>query len=251
MPRRPEGLRLYPPPALRVREIYGDLSLPQRGGGDAGLPFVFLNAVSTLDGSASISGRAGGIGGRADREVMRVLRSLADAVLIGANTLRAERMSLSSEGRRAPEPLAAVLTSTGEVPLENLLDLDRERTLVILPEPAASGAAAEKLSKSARLLPLPEAAGGGVDLREALRALLDGFGARRVLIEGGPRLSGEAIYRHLADELFLTVSPRISREPPEALRRPFELPPGGPPVGCTLLSAHAAGGELFLRYRLR
>ncbi|MCA3749252.1 MAG: dihydrofolate reductase family protein [Rubrobacter sp.] len=249
-PPPPEGLRLYPPPCERVPEIYGDISLPDRNPRDGDLPFVFLNAVGTLDGGAAISGKAGKIGGSADREVMRVLRSQADAVLVGAGTLRAERMSLGSEGRRSPEPLAIIITSTGDVPLENLLDPAPERTVVLLPGSSTAGRAGS-ISGKARTIPLPPDPSGKIELRTALLALRERLGVSRVLIEGGPKLFGEAISRGLAGELFLTVAPKISMEPQDRFRRivePSGAPPG--PIRCTLISVHYSEEELFLRYSL-
>ncbi|BBL78888.1 hypothetical protein RxyAA322_07420 [Rubrobacter xylanophilus] len=223
--------------------MYGDLSLPRPSGGD--LPFVFLNAVVSVDGSAALGGKSGGIGGRADREVMRVLRSHADAVLIGANTLRAEKMSLGSEGRRSPEPLAVILTSTGVVPLENLLDLDPERTVVAVREGVDPGVL-DELSRSATVLRVD----GEPVLRRLLGTLRSEFGVSRVLIEGGPSLFGEAISSKLAEELFLTISPRIILESPASFRRLVETPVGRPPVELRLISACESAGELFLRYRI-
>ena len=56
---------------------------------------VYANFVSSLDGVVSLGGRRGSgstISGRdgADRFVMGLLRALADAVLVGAGTLRTE-----------------------------------------------------------------------------------------------------------------------------------------------------------------
>src|SRR5258708_22077632 len=47
--------------------------------------------VASLDGAISVQGRAGGLGSEADRHLFRVLRSLADVVVVGAGTVRAER----------------------------------------------------------------------------------------------------------------------------------------------------------------
>ncbi len=53
-------------------------------------PRVLLNMVSTIDGRATLGGRSGPIGGRADREMFHALRTVVDAVLVGAGTARAE-----------------------------------------------------------------------------------------------------------------------------------------------------------------
>src|ERR1700689_1510759 len=54
-------------------------------------PYVLLNMASTVDGRATIGGRSGPIGNRADHELFHALRTTVDAVLVGAGTVRAER----------------------------------------------------------------------------------------------------------------------------------------------------------------
>jgi len=61
----------------------GALAAPER-------PYVFLNFVSTLDGRAALDGSTRPLGGPADLEMLLALRDVADAVLIGPGTVRAE-----------------------------------------------------------------------------------------------------------------------------------------------------------------
>src|SRR5436309_16123811 len=49
-----------------------------------------VNFVTALDGAISVEGRSGGLGSPGDLRVFRVLRALADAVLVGAGTAAAE-----------------------------------------------------------------------------------------------------------------------------------------------------------------
>jgi len=81
-------------PALpqKLRELYdGDLRFRKS---TAARPFVIANFVSTLDGVVSyeIKGKSGGstISGSnpADRFIMGLLRASADAIVVGAGTLR-------------------------------------------------------------------------------------------------------------------------------------------------------------------
>ena len=91
-------LRLYPPPRQEVSAIYEDLSPSWRRDGER--PYVILNMVSSLDGRTAIEGKAAGIGSTTDRKTMRTLRSKVDAVMIGAGTLRAEKLSLGLKAMR-------------------------------------------------------------------------------------------------------------------------------------------------------
>ena len=51
---------------------------------------VRMNFVSSADGAVTLDGRSGALGGDTDRELMQVLRAMADVVLVGAGTVRAE-----------------------------------------------------------------------------------------------------------------------------------------------------------------
>jgi riboflavin biosynthesis pyrimidine reductase len=46
--------------------------------------------IASIDGATAVAGVSGSLGGGADRQLFALLRSLADAVLVGAGTLRAE-----------------------------------------------------------------------------------------------------------------------------------------------------------------
>ena len=91
-----------------VEEIVEGLGLRDRAAALAGRPYVMLNMVSTADGRASIGGRSGPIGNRADRELFHGLRSTVDAVMVGAGTVRMERY-----GRIVPRSRAGACGASG------------------------------------------------------------------------------------------------------------------------------------------
>jgi hypothetical protein len=53
-------------------------------------PFLYLNMVASADGRATFAGRTEGLGSEADTRLLTELRALADAVLVGTGTVRAE-----------------------------------------------------------------------------------------------------------------------------------------------------------------
>src|ERR1700693_5077286 len=63
-PRRPHG---HPPPAAEIAE---ELGLPERAATPRERPYLLLNMVSTVDGRATVGGRAGPLGGRAHRRLV-------------------------------------------------------------------------------------------------------------------------------------------------------------------------------------
>ena len=244
-------LRLYPEPGPLADKggIYEGLGLPDLT--SRRLPYVLVNMVSSVDGRSSVSGKASGIGGRADRGAMRDLRSLVDAVMVGAGTLRAEKLNLGLDDPEAGQPLAVVVGGAGGLPvLEHLVRPAGQEVILALPqEPLAernAEGAATRVGVTTLRCPGPQPE--RVDIRRLLRVLKAERAVDLLLVEGGPSLNRSLIDAGLVDELFLTLAPKLLLGPEAAI-----LPGGteGEPRGLTLLSVHAAGDELFLRYSVQ
>lgn len=179
--------------------------------------WVRANMISTLDGAATgADGVSGAINGDADYRVFRVVRALADVVLVGAGTVRAERYTplsvpeglagLRAATGRAPAIELAIVTRSGDLP-EQITDLARHPAGTVPPIVLTTSAGAARLSAypADRVVVTGD---DSVDLQAALDALAD-RGLVRVLAEGGPSLLGDlADGRHL-DELCLTTSPLV------------------------------------------
>ena len=85
-----------------------------------------------------MEGKTASIGSTTDRRTMRTLRSKADAVMVGAGTLRAEKLSLGLDPTDGVvQPLAIIVTDTGEVPLEEHLIVDGGQEVLIMHSDAA------------------------------------------------------------------------------------------------------------------
>ena len=245
-------LRLYPLPPRETSPlaIYEDLVPAERR--DPSRPYVLVNMVSSLDGRTTVKGKAARIGSETDRQVMRTLRSGADAVMIGANTLRAEKLTLGLDDPAGAQPLAVILTNTGDLPLEShLIRRERQKVLAVVPD-SCPEEAVRRLRRRADVLLTPPTPCGAIDLEEALKVLKTEHGVYRLLIEGGPTLNHALISRNLSDELFLTLAPKllggtlcetltVLNGPALATRDIRDI---------KLISAHLAGDELFLRYVL-
>jgi riboflavin biosynthesis pyrimidine reductase len=241
--------------AATAAEIVEQLGLWERPVSGAERPHVMLNMVSTADGRATVGGRSGPISNRADRELFHGLRASVDAVLVGAGTVRSERYGrlIPDAARRAlrrergfsEEPLACIVS--GRLALDEDIPLLAEPTarVVMLTSSAASLPAAR-----AQIDYIRSAEEGRLDLGGGLRELRERFAVQRVLCEGGPHLCCELLAEGLADELFLSLAPKLAGGEPssgEALR----ILAGGeldPPVELELLSVLQSDSALFLRY---
>ncbi len=112
-------------------------------------PRVFLNMASTADGRATLEGRSGPIGNRADKELFLALRTAVNAVLFGAGTARAERYRrlVKDESRRqlrlerglAAEPLACIVSASLALSPESVPLLGDPGARVVILTPSAAG----------------------------------------------------------------------------------------------------------------
>jgi riboflavin biosynthesis pyrimidine reductase len=161
-------------------------------------PWFRVTMVATVDGAATgPDGRSGSINNAADHRVFDTLRGLADAVVVGAGTARAE-------GYRPAEVPLVVVSRRGEVP-EGLRGAPAGRVLLVTSASAPGLEAARVLLGEEHVLVLGS---GEVDLA-GLRDALAARGLRRVLGEGGPALLADLLAAGVVDELCVTTVPLL------------------------------------------
>lgn len=178
-------------------------------------PWLRVNFVATLDGAAyAADGRSGSLGGQVDTTVFALLRSLADVIVVGAGTARAERYSpvLPSEvdaalrGRLglSSVPPIAVVSRQLDIP-QRLLEPGQ----LVITTSDAPAAAREALGNAVEVIARGD---GRIDWPAVLSDFAD-RGWNRILCEGGPSLHGELIELDLVDELCLTIAPVLTSGP--------------------------------------
>jgi riboflavin biosynthesis pyrimidine reductase len=209
--------------------VYGD---PPAGDGRPGLRY---NMIASVDGATAVDGVAGGLANQADKDLLALLRKLADVVLVGAGTVRAEGYGPS----RVP---IAVVTRSCKLDWDSRLFTAQVARPVVL---TVATAPAEARARAAEVADVVVAGERDVDLPGAVDALGE-RGWRKVLCEGGPTLNGQLAAAGLLDELCLTLSPRMVGGTSKRILDGPLLP--GPPT-YTLASACEQDGFLFLRYR--
>lgn len=176
-----------------------------------GASVVRANMVASVDGAAwGPDERSGSINDDADWRVFRVLRALADVVLVGAGTARAEGYTPLGRPRGlrhlhdAPLELA-VVSRSGRVP-PALAGTDRPP--FVLTGPAGAATARGDVPADRVLVVGHDAADDALDLAAGLAALA-GRGLTRVLTEGGPSLLADLLAADLVDELCVTTTPTL------------------------------------------
>lgn len=181
-------------------------------------PWVFANMIMSADGAFARDGRSGGLGGSADKAMFHLLRGVADAILVGAGTARAERYRRPSSDEstavqrksrsQTRAPSLAVISSSGKFPDDQpFLTGDGPDPLVFLP-----GSNLARINTDRTNVPIGldyrSAGVDFVDLTEVLTQLAS-VGARLVLCEGGPQLLGDLVAAGLLDQIFITVAPQL------------------------------------------
>lgn len=214
-------------------------------------PVLRANVVSSADGAAALGGLSAGLSGAADKRVFALNRTLADVILAGAGTVRAEgykpvrvrELWRHLRDGRAPTPPIAVVT--------NRLDLDAAMPLIAAAPPHArtivittSSTDRGRRDEIARHAEVIIAGDAAVDLPTGIKALQE-RGHKRVLCEGGPSLLGALTDAGLTDELCLTVGPLLVG--PGASRIVTGIPAQAP-VSLHLAHVIESDGFLLTRY---
>ncbi|MGB2850132.1 MAG: dihydrofolate reductase family protein [Solirubrobacterales bacterium] len=213
-------------------------------------PHVFTNFAVTVDGHATISGRSGEIGTGTDTAMLMALRASAEAVMVGAGTLRAEsygRLLPNSETRARrerrglpPDPLAVVVSNRMELPWDaGLFTSGAGQVLVFT-------ASEEDHPETATPMEVIRHQ-GGVDLVAAVKHLRTERGIRALLCEGGPHLHGDLLDAGVVDELFVTLGAKLAGG--SGPRMAEGLDSG--PLDVELRWLLQDGNELFARYAVK
>ena len=220
---------------------------PSDAGAGADRAVVRANMVASLDGGTTVHGRSGGLGNAADEHLFALLRDMADVILVGAGTVRAEhyggvRLTEERAARRlrwgltAGPPPIAVVTARGLDPLSPLFT-DTVTPPIVITTRAGAG----QVPPGVQVIASND---DRVDLAAALRTLRrNGF--RHVHCEGGPNLLAALVAQGLVDELCLTISPMLLGTG-SAPMVPARLGEG---VRWSLDGVHFVGDHLFTRYR--
>jgi len=269
-PQPDAGVAMPLPPDLGG--IYGSLRFPSH----SDRPYRIANFVETLDGvvSLGIPGMAGGgeISGfnQHDRMLMGMLRAAADAVIVGAGTLRALPNHLWTPAYAFPDfsasyqalrnvlgklepPLSVIVSARAEIDLGlQVFQSGEAPVLIVTTDDGWEHLRKQALPPSVRVA-VKSASDGQISARLILEACVSRLPrSEMILIEGGPRLISNFFAEKSLDELFMTISPQVAgrdglRERPGLVAGKMFAPEEQ--VWGALAGVKRAGSHLFLRYR--
>ena len=230
---------------------------------------MYSNFVSSLDGAVTLGSQpsAGSIisgRDRWDRFLMGLLRACADAILLGAGTLRATPghqwtaehiypdltdafAQLRADLGRQPRPRLVLVTASGEIQASHTAVV---AGATVITTSAGAAKLQGRLPDSCDVIEI--GTDDHVDMKAAVAAMRD-RGYDVILTEGGPHVTGELVAAGLLEEIFITISPVLAgrdRDPRLGMIAGVELLPDRA-VWNRLLSARRHADFLFLRYALK
>lgn len=170
---RPEAERLIAPFAKRML---------------TGRPYVTLKLAVTLDGRiADATGASKWITGPQARTKVQELRRTADAIWVGAGTVRADDPSLLPRPAKGRKPWRVVIGHSLPPTAKLFTDEAADRTLIYPAEQTGTPPALETI----------------------LRELAQKYDVMHVLCEGGGELAGSLIRAGLVDEFAIFIAPSL------------------------------------------
>lgn len=193
---RPDDLN---EPARWLFELYAPyVAVP------AGRPYAVAHLAQSLDGRiATVGGASRWISGDADLLHAHRMRALADAVVVGAETVRRDDPQLTVRRCAGPSPVRVVLDPRLSLSAERQVLRDAPHSCLVVA--AAETAAADPPGVEVLRLPSRD---GELD-PHAIRAALARRGLAFLFIEGGGRTVSRFLAARALDRLQLVISPMI------------------------------------------
>jgi riboflavin-specific deaminase-like protein len=218
-------------------------------------PFVRSNFVMSLDGSVQgPDGRSGSINTESDHHLFALQRALADAIVVGAGTVRGEgyravdlapwQRDLRRQEALAPYPTLVIISDSA--------DLD---PLIATPEEGPGGPVMIVTPTGKPREQLQPLRSAGVEVIEVDASSLDlgsvidqlaGSGLAQLLCEGGPGLHRALLAAGLVDEMAITLAPVVVGGAGARSTSGDALDPT--PVFALRFALHADDGTLFTSY---
>lgn len=217
----------YESPDSDLPNIYSSLQFPEP---PTDRPYIVLNMVETIDGKIILGERdepVVDLGSKLDHKLMKRIEGAVDAVILGAQTLRAAKKSWN------PNAITRiVITRSGDLPFD---------ACFFTGSPIVASETGVETPEGVENLQFPDI--------EKLLFEIKARGIDRLLLLGGSTLNAQFFERQLIDEIFVTIAPKIKmgRETPTiADGNPL---PRENVQNYSIVEQHRAGDELFVRYR--
>lgn len=161
-----------------------------------------INMIQSINGSAhGRTQHSDSLTNAIDRMLLKIIRTHADLVLVGAETVRAEGWVFSGAKK------VAIVTRTGHFGGENIPEASREKLIVIAPQ-SRHDSVTKALGKLVDVIAVEDK--NGTISAQSLMAELRNRGFHSIVCEGGPTMNAHLIAAEQIDEICLTFSSCLS-----------------------------------------
>ena len=169
---------------------------------------VTINAAMTLDGKIATATGDSAISSKQDLVRVHRMRAGSDAIVVGVATVLADDPQLTVRHAKGKNPARIIIDSRGRTPPGSriLKTASNIRTIVAVTEQAPAknieaikGTGAEVIVAGKEQI---------VDLKSLFSKLVK-MGFQKLLVEGGGELNWSVLRLGLADELVVTIAPKI------------------------------------------
>jgi diaminohydroxyphosphoribosylaminopyrimidine deaminase/5-amino-6-(5-phosphoribosylamino)uracil reductase len=175
-------------------------------------PFVYAKFAMSLDGKiATRTGDSKWITSEAARAKAHELRSIVDAIMVGATTVHRDDPRLTARlGEEQParrQPVRVIVDSRGRTPVAAKLLKEPGKTIIAVTANAPTSSWSNLISAGAEVIVAPDAQ-GRVDLNHVLE-LLGKRSITSILVEGGGTLLASLFEQKLVDKVYAFIAPII------------------------------------------
>jgi len=222
-----------------------------------GRSHIIVNMAISLDGRINTRRRERfALGSEHDRRLMDVLRERADAVIVGAGTVRhdghpmliryADLRAKRVAAGKSTHPVNVVLSRDLDLPLRPFFASD-DVSRIVFTTRHAPAARLRRFAKVAEVVVLKGAHPSPAAVVDALRER----GLKKLILEGGGEAHFAFAKADLVDEWYVTVTPRLigGKAAPSFLDGEGFLKQNH--IALRLVSQRRVGDEIYLRYRKR
>ncbi|MBN1526794.1 MAG: bifunctional diaminohydroxyphosphoribosylaminopyrimidine deaminase/5-amino-6-(5-phosphoribosylamino)uracil reductase RibD [Candidatus Omnitrophica bacterium] len=174
------------------------------------MPYVTVKVAQSLDGKiAARTGDSRWISSEESRRLVHGLRGMADAVMVGVNTVIKDDPLLTNRSGSGKQPIRVVLDSALKIPLSaKLVKTSKRIPLIIATTPSSSEKKMRALIDKGAGVAVVRPERGRVDLRALLKAL-GRRGITHIMAEGGGELVASLTESRLADRFLFFIAPKL------------------------------------------
>ncbi|MGB9761662.1 MAG: bifunctional diaminohydroxyphosphoribosylaminopyrimidine deaminase/5-amino-6-(5-phosphoribosylamino)uracil reductase RibD [Caldimicrobium thiodismutans] len=177
-------------------------------------PWIMVKIAQSIDGRIAVSsGDSKWISGQKALKLAHKLRSIADAILVGKNTILIDNPELTTRLVKGKNPIRIILDTKAELsPGLKVFEVSEEkRTILCCGEDVLEERLQPFRKKGVEIWKLP-LKGGKIDLHSLMEKAISA-NILSILVEGGGKVNGTFLQANLIDEVFIMISPMIIGDP--------------------------------------